>query len=214
MTPFPAKDALPAGTVIKAEDAALMIDAAEIRRRAETLRLEAEAEAKRLMEEAREMGQRLGLADAAATSVRMLAATQAHVHTLTLGLAADLADAAAETARQIIGSETDPDVVAALVQTALSRSRRHRQMRLFVWPEAVEHVRAALGPADEEAEERVTVQADPRLAPGRMVLASEQGYVELGVAEQVATARQTMAERLGQEIERRSDTAPWPEAAS
>ena len=195
--------ALRPGSVVKADDAGVLIDAQAIHASAMAERDAARAEAADLRQSAREAGYRDGLTEAAAASARILAAGQAQLQAMTDRLAPALAEAATDAAAQIVGEATDPETVGRVIRTALARASRHRQLRLFVWPEAADRVRADLNSASSDTtppEDLVTVDADPRLTPGRIVLASERGYVELGVAEQLDAAREAISHHLAAEL--------------
>jgi type III secretion system HrpE/YscL family protein len=192
------------GMVIKRRTASVLVDAEALRAAAEAELASARSEAAEIREAARADGRLEGLAEAAVTSARMLAATQMRLQEMTDTLAPSLAKAVTDAVARIIGAPTEPDVVARLLEAALQGAARHRHLQLYVWPEAVDGVNTSLAgifaDQDRVASDWVSVHADPRLAPGRMVLATDQGYVELGVAEQLDAAGEALTRHIDAEL--------------
>lgn len=160
-------------------------------------------------------GRKEGLEEALVMGAHLLALAQLRDQKIVGALAPSLAQLAVDVAEQIMGKPYDVEVAAAAVSAALTRAQRHRQVRLYVWPDALVRVREAAEAAlatRGDGPRLICVEPDPRLEPGRVMLSSEQGYVDLGPGSQLAIAsellRSAFAARIAKLAEGDIDTAP------
>jgi flagellar biosynthesis/type III secretory pathway protein FliH len=168
-----------------------LVAAAEV----EASRIVAEAEAARgrLRTEATEEGLLLGaaraaslLAAAAAERDRLLASVEREVVLLTL-----------EIARKVLGDElaARPEAVAHLAARALHEARERREVSLRVHPADAQAVRNAgdtLGAILVRAP--LSVREDPLIARGSVLVETEAGRIDAGIATQLAHLARALEE--------------------
>ena len=145
---------------------------------------EGEKRKEEILEEAR---QRM-LQDSASHAARVLMDAEAAAERQMRSLEPTLARLVAQTVRQLIGDMDENLATERAVTQALTRLKDHRRARITAAPDVADSVRAAVANAGGHGAEVIEIKVDPALEPGRTVLSSDRGFVELGLAAQIAQA--------------------------
>jgi flagellar biosynthesis/type III secretory pathway protein FliH len=163
---------------------------------ARRIREAADAERRRVLDEAAEEGYLAGQARAAAALVaaeeerrRRLAALEREVVSLVLALAA-----------KVLGRELAerPGAVADLAHRALAEVRERREVVLRVNPSDLPAIRAEQGRLSAVlARARLAVREDAGIAPGAAVVDTEGGVIDASIAVQLAHLGRALEEALG-----------------
>ncbi len=164
-------------------------------RTAASVMAEAEAHLARAREEAEALRQAI-LAEARAgalkeslqTAARIVAEAEAASQVRMRTLEPELARLVAATVARVIGALDQDEAVIRATRQALLRLADHRRARIRAAPDIAEAVRQAVAALPAGAAEVVEVIVDERLDPGRTILSSDRGHVEIGLADQVAAA--------------------------
>lgn len=164
-------------------------------RAAQTVMAEARAELARAREETEVLRQSV-LAEARAralkeslqTAARILAEAEAASQLRMRALEPELARLVAATVARVIGALDQDEAVTRATTQALTRLADHRRARIRTAPDVAEAVRRAVATLPAGAAEVIEVVIDDRLEPGRTILSSDRGHVEIGLADQVAAA--------------------------
>lgn len=161
---------------------------------ARRLRLEAEGAIAQARAEAVEEGLREGRSRAAAALARAAAARDRR-----LALAErEVAGAALDVARTLLGRELvqDPGAAADLAARALSAARDRREVTLRVSPADAEAIRAAAGrlAATLARAPGLELREDPGLARGDAVVETEAGRVDARIETQLAALARALDE--------------------
>jgi flagellar assembly protein FliH len=144
---------------------------------AERVRAAAATDRAAVLEEARQEGKRLGLAEAAA----QLAAAELARSGWLQRAETQLVDLALEVARTLLARELrlDPAAIREAAGAALAAARGQRRVRLRVHPEGAEALRGGEGAlASLASVPSVEVAADDTLEPGDLVVEAEAGLVD------------------------------------
>lgn len=130
--------------------------------------------------------------------LRVLIDTQARSNTYLGQLDREVAALVIALVERIIGETPAPERTLQAARQALSRLRKHKHIKMMVPPAEVERFREALADIPSPTGETAwfTVEADPHLAEGDCVIASELGYVRAGIDAQLENLRQTVFESL------------------
>lgn len=147
---------------------------------------DADALRERTLREALEEGRERGAREAAA----LLAQGERQAAERMRALEPALAGLVAETVARVIGEMDRREAVGLATRRALERLRDHRRARISAAPDVVEAVREAVAAASATSSgaEVLEVVADERLEPGRTLLSSDRGHVEIGLPAQLAEA--------------------------
>lgn len=157
----------------------------------------AEAQRADLLEKARARA----LRDAAQSAARIIAQAETVAHRQMDTLEPALARLVSDTVREVIGAlDCDAAVIGATRQ-ALTRLRDHRRARILTAPDVADAVKAAIAALDSGPDmapgTSIDVQVDARLAPGRTILSSDRGHVEIGLSHQIARVTEAWASDAG-----------------
>jgi flagellar biosynthesis/type III secretory pathway protein FliH len=120
----------------------------------------------------------------AATKVVMDAEAAAQIRLGTLE--PQVAALVSATVAQVIGQMDQDEAVMRATRQALISLKDHRRARITASPDVAEAVRAAVSQIGADGAEVIDVAVDERLERGRTVLSSDQGHVEIGLADQIA----------------------------
>ncbi len=144
---------------------------------------------------ARREGYAAGHAAGAAEAARLLAETAARAAQQQAAAEPALIDLALAVVERLLGACDEPQLVAALARQALAERQSERALTLKVAPGLAEAVRAQLADclAGGPGQPVVAVEPDPGLQGGACVLASELGFVELGLDAQLQALRTGLA---------------------
>ncbi len=161
----------------------------------EAERLQADAIAAR--EEARRQGFEEGRQAGAEEAARLLAETTARADRLLAEADAEIVDLALAVVRQVLGEFEVGQLTRNAVRHALSRQRQDQHLTLHVAPDMVEEMRAELDQRTPSGMRHLlTVEPDPRLNRSECRLASEIGFVDLGVESQLQAIRRGLRDGL------------------
>lgn len=205
----PPRPALPSrGLIIRRDEAAPVLAGTAYLEAARQAAERQDQEVAEAVAEARRQGYADGRREACAEAARLLADAQAQADAYLAALDKDLARLALDVVQRILAAFDDETLALEAARTALLQTRRERHLSLIVGPELVAAMRRMIAdmatPGDGAM--RVTVEADARLDGGRCILATRDGYVELGAREQLGAMARSLeaviAEGTGHERER------------
>lgn len=184
----------PAAKIIRAAELCVWQDAAAMlanakRQAAGTLAASAVA-----FDAERQRGYDEGLERGASEMAERMIAAAAAAAALLQQIERALPSLVCDAVENLLGTFDLRDLLRPAVQHALGRLRLNAAATIRVSPESVAAVRAACDATG------LTIQADPSLAPGRCLLETELGTVELGLEAQLSILRSAM-------------TAAWEQAA-
>lgn len=184
----------PSGRLIRAETARRVndIDAyiQRVRDEATTLRTRAEQDYQAGYERGRQEGRAAGEAEAS----RLLIDTRLKVDRYLHRMERELAELLLTGIDRVLGGFDRRDLADRAIRQALSQMQEQHQLRLIVASDRVDEVRRLLAEMSqaEGSALRATVEADSRLAVDECVIASEIGFVNAGLAAQLAVLRQAI----------------------
>ena len=187
----------PQGRIIRADDVKAwntgrsFLEAAK--REAKRIRTEAveafEAEKRRGFEEGRREG-----AEAAA---RVLAETKFKADRHLAESDDQLVDLAMAIVQRVLGNLDARQLILKAVHHALTKQRQDRSIVVHTSPEIVDQLRLQLDQSfDDSVRHLVTVEADPKLDVGECRMATDVGFVELGVEAQLRALHEGMRQSL------------------
>ena len=167
----------------------------ETLRRAEALLAEAKAVLERAQREAEalrvrivEEAQARARAESARTAAGIVARAEAAASERMNRIEPQLAALVSRTVAEIIGSLDVTEAARLATRTALGRLHDHGRARIHAAPDVAEAVRGAVASMKDPGPEIVDVAIDPALEPGRTIVTSERGSVEIGLAAQIDAA--------------------------
>ena len=97
----------------------------------------------------------------------------------------------------IIGELDQDEAVERATKQALAKLKDHRRARILTAPDAAAAVRAAVAKMGGIGADVIDVQVDERLNPGRPILSSDQGHVEIGLPDQIRAVTATWVAEEG-----------------
>lgn len=186
--------AAPGTKIIKAREYATWWKAAEALEKAEE-------EAKRIVEEAREVfqrertrGYRDGLLEGKMNMSAQMMDTVAKTVDYFAEIEKKVVDIVTLAVRKIVGEMDPGDLIAAVVKNVLTLARNQTQVTLRVSPGQAETVRERLNEitASYPGVRFVDVVADGRLKEGGCILETEMGIVDAGVDVQIEAIRRSL----------------------
>ena len=148
-------------------------------------------------EEAKRSGFEEGRAEGAEAASRLLAETTFRADGHLAMADGQIVDLALAVVRQVLGEFDVGQITRNAVRHALARQRQDQHLTLHVAPDMVDAVREDLD-ADIESGMRhlITVEPDPKLDRGQCRLASEIGFVDLGIEAQLRAIHQGLLDGL------------------
>ncbi|MEM8948507.1 MAG: type III secretion system stator protein SctL [Pseudomonadota bacterium] len=165
----------------------------------EAERLKAEAVA--AFDEAKKSGFEEGRTAGAESAARLLAETALRADRHLADADRQIVDLAMAVVRQVMGEFDVRQLTRNAVRHALSKQRQSQHLTLHVAPDMVEILRTDIDAQfAPEVRHLITVEPDPRLDPGQCRLASEIGFVDLGVDAQLKAIHQGLVEGLQRQI--------------
>ncbi|MDH3660599.1 MAG: type III secretion system stator protein SctL [Alphaproteobacteria bacterium] len=187
----------PRGRIIPAEEIEAWqtgqsyMDAAA--REAERLR----EEALLAFEEAKKDGFEEGRKEGAAAAASLLAETALRADRHLAAADQQIVDLALAVVRRVLGEFDVGQLTQNAALHALSRQRQSQHLTLHVAPDMVDGLRADLDAGFEAGTRHlITVEPDPRLDRGQCRLASEIGFVDLGIEAQLNAIHRGLSEGL------------------
>ena len=188
------------GSILRAEDLGDWnrgrITLQEAEKRAEEIRLSAQAELRKKKRAAIKEGRQAGAKEAA----RLAAEVTAKVDRYLAGIEGQVADLVLEILEEIIGDFDDKELLLRAACQAVTRLRHDKQLTIYVVPEETADLRRRLEQelSTEGLVPLPVVQGDSKLRPGACVIASEFGFIEAGVDAQLAAVREGLRAALAE----------------
>ena len=187
----------PRGRVLQAEEvqryetATALMQAAE--REAEDLR----ADAMSVLERARRQGFEQGRQEGAKAIARLLSETTLRADRYLEEADTEIVDLALAVVRQVLGEFDVEKLTRDAVMHGLAKQRQDQHLTLYVTPDMAEPMRADLDQRIAPAKRHlITVELDPKLDHGQCRLASEIGFIDLGVRAQLEAIQQGLRDGL------------------
>ena len=177
----------PEQAVIRARDLEKLRNADQVLREAEALKVEALKEAEGMKADILAAARDQAVKDSVRAATTVIARAEIEAETRLRKLEPDLARLVSDTVLKVLGSLDDADAVTRATATALHRLRDHRKARIRTAPDVATSVRKAVAETTDGAD-IVAVEIDERLAPGRTILSSDRGHVEIGLPGLLETA--------------------------
>lgn len=187
----------PRGRVVPAKDieawetgkAYLKAAAQEAERLKQDARIAYEAAKRQGFEEGRKEG--------AATTARILAETAQKADQHLARSDRQLIDLALAVVRRVLGDFDVGQLTRNAVRHALSKQRQEQHLTLYVAPDMVDALRTDVdGWFDPAVRHLIAVEPDSRLDQGQCRLASDVGFVDLGIEAQLRAIHQGLADGL------------------
>lgn len=154
---------------------------------------EAEQERQAFLKEAQERA----LQDSMQSAMKIIVDTEAEAQKRMTALEPQVAALISATVAQIIGELDQTEAVERATKQALLKLKDHRRARIMTAPDVANAVRAAVAQVGTTGAEVIDVQVDERLEAGRTVFSSDQGHVEIGLADQITAVTQAWAQPSG-----------------
>lgn len=176
----------PRGRIIRAEEAEVWqsgqayLEAAK--REAKRIR----GEAVEAFDEAKRHGFEEGRKEGAEAATQLLAETTQKADRYLADADGQLVDLAMAIVQRVLGDLDVRQLVLRAVHHALAKRRKDQPLTLHLSPEMVDQVRLQITESfDDDALHLITIEADPKLTVGECRVASDVGFVDLGVEAQL-----------------------------
>lgn len=168
------------------------------RAEAERIRTEAmaayEAEKQRGFEEGRQ--------DGAESAARLLAETSARADRHLAETDGQVVDLAIGVVQRVLGDFDVRQLTLKAVHHALVKQRQDQHLTLHVAPDMADELRAQISESFEQGVHHlITVEADPRLESDACRLASEVGFVDLGIEAQLRAIHRGLRDGLKRAVQ-------------
>ncbi len=148
-------------------------------------------------EEARRQGFEEGRKEGAAAAAKILAETAHKADQHLARSDRQLIDLALAVVRRVLGDFDVAQLTRNAVRHALARQRQDQHLTLYVAPDMVDPLRADVdGLFDPAVRHLITIEPDSRLDQGQCRLASDVGFVDLGIEAQLRAVHQGLADGL------------------
>jgi len=177
--------------ILRRKTIATLRDADKILADAEALKEKAEADAEALYISTRDRASTDAQRDATTRLAEVVGGAELEAKKRLDALEDDIAALVAETVTQVIGDMDQSEAIRAATRNALTRFADQRRLRLRAAPDVAE----TIVDATADAGSAVEVTTDPRLEPGRVLVSSENGHAEIGLAALIEAANKPWTER-------------------
>jgi len=165
----------------------------EATREAERLR----EEAKDVVEHARQRGFDAGRQEGAKATARLLAETAARADQQLAQADHQIIDLALAVVRRVLGELDVDEQIARAITQALAQQRQNQPLTLHVPPNQADHLRTRIETmVDATQRHLITIEPDDHLKPGQCRLASDIGFVDLGIEAQLNALHQGLLHAL------------------
>ncbi len=155
------------------------------------------AEAIDAFEETKKNGFEEGRREGAEATARLLAETTLLADRHLADADRQVVDLALAVVRRVLGEFDVGQLTRNAVRHALSKQRQSQHLTLYVAPDMVDRLRADVDAEfDPAVRHLITVEPDPRQGEGQCRLASEVGFVDLGIEAQLRAIHQGLADGL------------------
>lgn len=187
----------PRGRVIRAPDVQAWNTGSDYleaaKREAKRIRTEA-AEA---FEEEKRRGFEEGRKEGAEAAACLLAETGAKADRYLAEADGQLVDLAMAVVQRVLGDLDVRQLIQKAVHHALTKQRNDQPLIVYASPEIIDQLRCQIAESfDDSVRHLITVEADPKLQVGECRMASDVGFVELGVDAQLRAMHQGLRDSL------------------
>ncbi len=164
----------------------------------------AKREAKRIRTEAvtafdeeKRRGFEEGRKEGAEAAARVLAETKIKADRYLAESDGQLVDLAMAVVQRVLGKLDARQVILKAVHHALSKQRQDQPLTIYASPEIVDQLRLQLNESfDDSVCHLMTIEADPKLDVGDCRMATNVGFVELGVEAQLRALHEGLRDNL------------------
>ncbi|MGI9491131.1 MAG: type III secretion system stator protein SctL [Geminicoccaceae bacterium] len=164
----------------------------------------AKREAKRIRKEAvkefdeeKRRGFEEGRKEGVEAAARILAETKARADRSLAEADGQLVDLAMAIVQRVLGNLDARQLILKAVDHALTKQRQDRSIVIYASPEIVDQLRLQINESfDDSVRHLMTVEGDPKLDVGDCRMATDVGFVELGVDAQLRALHQGLRENL------------------
>lgn len=187
--------------VLKARDAALLVEGQAVLDAARARAAAMEAEAEQACEVRKQEGYNEGLMEGRLEQAEKMMETALQAVEYIEGIEETLVKVVATAVRKVIGELDDNERIVRIVRTALVTVRSQQRVLIRVAPSDEAAVRDALGVMLRAAPGAVSfldVAADPRMSPGGCFLESELGVVDASLETQLKALEQALSSKIKQ----------------
>lgn len=154
-------------------------------------------------EEAKRIGIEEGRKEGAAAAAKLLAETTVRADQHLARSDRQLIDLALAVVRRVLGDFDVGQLTRNAVRHALAKQRQEQHLTLYVAPDMVDSLRADVdGLFDNAMRHLITVEPDSRLDQGQCRLASDVGFVDLGIEAQLRAIHQGLVDGLSRQAAR------------
>lgn len=154
-------------------------------------------EARTAFEEAKRQGFEEGRKEGAAAASKLLAETASRADRELAQADRQIVDLALAVVRRVLGEFDAGQLLRNAVRHALAKQRQDQHLTLYVAPDIVEALRAEVDALfDPSVRHLITIEPDARLDQGQCRLASDVGFVDLGIEAQLKAIHQGLADGL------------------
>lgn len=155
------------------------------------------ADALQAFEDAKKQGFEEGRKEGAEAASRLLAETTLSADRHLADADRQIVDLALAVVRRVLGEFDVGQLTRDAVRHALSKQRQSQHLTLHVAPDMVDDLRADIDTKfSPEVRHLLTVEPDTRLDPDQCRLASEIGFVDLGIEAQLQALHRGLADGL------------------
>lgn len=148
-------------------------------------------------EDARKQGFEDGRKEGAEAAARLLAETKARADRHLAEADREIVDLALAVVRQVLGEFDIGQLTRNAVCHALAKQRQSQHLTLYVAPDMVEELRSDVdGLFEPGVRHLVSVEPDARLDRGQCRLASDVGFVDLGIEAQLNAIQKGLVDGL------------------
>lgn len=176
------------GRILRQDDVQALRTADRLLHDAKAMHARALAEVDALRDETLRRARAEALRERATAAATMIARAEIDAETRLRNLEPEIGRLVADTVLQVIGALDGAEAVTRATASALERLKDHRRARIRVAPDVADAVRAAVASVGGTGAEVMSVTVDERLEPGRCILSSGAGHVEIGLAAQIEAA--------------------------
>ncbi len=191
----------PRGRIVRAHEVKTWTTAQAYLEAAKREALRMRTDAARAAEDEKRQGFEEGRREGAEAAARLLMETKASADRHLAAAEGQLVDLAMAVVQRVLGEFDVKDLMLKAVRHALARQRGDQPLSLYVSPEIAGQLRLQIAESfDGESMPPITVEADPKLKVGACRLASEVGFVELGLDAQLQVLHQGLRGGLEQSV--------------
>ncbi len=192
----------PRGRVIPAEDIRAWENGRSYMQAAAREAERLQEEAAQAFEDAKKRGFEEGRKEGAEAASRLLAETTRRADHHLAGADQQIVDLSLAVVRRVLGEFDIGRLTRNAVCHALGKQRQSQHLTLHVAPDMVDGLRADLDAAFEpDIGHLITVEPDPRLDRGQCRLASDIGFVDLGIEAQLKAIHRGLSESLDRQAQ-------------